>query len=221
MGSEMDDLIDRILALKESLHAVIVAHNYEVPEVQDIADFTGDSLELSRTCTEITADVIVFCGVLFMAETAAILNPERSVLLSEADAGCPMADMIDVESLREWKARYPHAAVVCYVNSTAAVKAESDICCTSANAVKVVESLTNDEILFIPDWNLGHYVSTKTSKRIVLYPGYCPPHQRVNPRHVRRARESHPDAAVLVHPECFRYTYIHTKQTQQQHMLQT
>jgi quinolinate synthase len=198
----MEELTDRIFALKESLNAVIVAHNYEVPEVQDIADFTGDSLELSRKCVDVDADVIVFCGVLFMAETAAILNPERTVLLSEANAGCPMADMIDVESLREWKARYPQAVVVCYVNSTAAVKAESDICCTSANAVRVVESLTSDEILFIPDWNLGHYVSTKTSKHIVLYPGYCPPHQRVNPRHIKQARESHPDAVVLVHPEC-------------------
>ncbi len=198
----MDNLRDRILELKKSLNAVIVAHNYQRPEVQDIADFTGDSLELSRRCTEVDADVIVFCGVRFMAESAAILNPERTVLLSEADAGCPMADMTDADSVREWKERYPQAAVVCYINSSAAVKAESDICCTSANALKVVESLPQDEILFIPDQYLGHYVSTKTDKRIILYPGFCPPHQRLNVRHIQLARELHPDAVVLVHPEC-------------------
>ncbi|MDY6917750.1 MAG: quinolinate synthase NadA [Chloroflexota bacterium] len=195
------DLVRRINELRKSLNAVIVAHNYQRPEVQDIADITGDSLELARECTKVQADVIMFCGVQFMAETAAILNPERTVLLSQADAGCPMADMIDVESLRRWKREHPNAAVVCYVNSSAAVKAESDVCCTSANAVKIVESLPNDEILFIPDQHLGHYVSTKTSKRIILYPGFCPPHQRLSPRHMKLAKELHPDAVVLVHPE--------------------
>ncbi len=198
----MENLRQRILELKKSLNAVIVVHNYQRPEVQDIADFTGDSLELSRKCTKVDADVIIFCGVRFMAESAAILNPERTVLLSEADAGCPMADMTDVDSVREWKERYPQAVVVCYINSSAAVKAESDICCTSANAVKVVESLPNDEILFIPDQHLGHYVSTKTDKRIILYPGFCPPHQRLSPRHIHLAKELHPDALVVVHPEC-------------------
>ncbi|MFW6126254.1 MAG: quinolinate synthase NadA [Chloroflexota bacterium] len=198
----MEEVKDRILHLKESLHAVIVAHNYELPEVQDVADFVGDSLELSRKCTEVDADVIVFCGVRFMAETAAIVNPQRQVLLSEAEAGCPLADMVDVPTVKEWKAKCPGAAVVCYVNSTAEVKAESDICCTSANAVKVVNSLPNDDILFIPDYNLGHYASTKTEKHIILYPGFCPPHQRVKPQHIERAKEQYPDGVVLVHPEC-------------------
>ena len=161
----MGELTDRIFALKKSLNAVIVAHNYEVPEVQDIADFTGDSLELSRKCVEVDADVIVFCGVHFMAETAAILNPERTVLLSEANAGCPMADMIDVDSLREWKARYPQATVVCYVNSTAAVKAESDICCTSANAVMVIGGLDNEEVLEVTNRLSSSFIIRTTPLR--------------------------------------------------------
>jgi len=197
-----DELRERILELKRGLNAVIAAHNYQRPEVQDIADFYGDSLELARECTQVDADFIVLCGVRFMAESAAILSPERTVLLSEGGAGCPMADMIDVDDLREWKQRYPQAAVVCYVNSSAAVKAESDVCCTSANAIEIVESLPNNEILFIPDRHLGHYVSTKTDKRIILYPGFCPPHQRLKPVHIKLARELHPDAVVLVHPEC-------------------
>ena len=162
----------------------------------------GDSLELARKSIQVEGDVIVFCGVHFMAETAAILNPTRTVILSEANAGCPMADMIDVPELQRWKQSYPQAAVVCYVNSSAAVKAESDICCTSANAVKVVESLPNEEILFIPDQNLGYYVSTRTEKRIIIYPGYCITHHRVRPEQVRRAKELHPEAVVIVHPEC-------------------
>lgn len=193
---------EKIEKLKKSLNAVIVAHNYQRPEVQDIADITGDSLELARQCTDIDAEVIIFCGVHFMAESAAILSPQRTVLLSEADAGCPMADMIDEEDLREWKERYPKAGVVCYVNSSAAVKAMSDICCTSANGLEVVNSLPHDEILFIPDQHLGHYVSTKTEKRMILYPGFCAPHQRLVPRHIELARERYPDAVVLVHPEC-------------------
>jgi len=188
--------------LKKELNAVIVAHSYCIPEVQDAADFVGDSLELARLCLESAADTIVFCGVRFMAESAAILNPEKTVLLSEISAGCPMADMIDVDSLISWKKRYPDASVVCYVNSSAAVKAESDICCTSANALKVVESLPNDEILFIPDYNLGHYISTKSDKRIILYPAYCPAHQRLKKEDVKVAKELYPDAEVLVHPEC-------------------
>lgn len=200
--STIEALKERILQLKKSLNAVIVAHNYQRPEVQDIADFVGDSLELARQCTQVDADVIVFCGVHFMAESAAILNPERTVLLSEADAGCPMADMISEDDIREWKERYPDAAVVCYVNSSARVKAQSDICCTSANGVKVVESLPNHEVLFIPDQHLGHYISAKTEKRMILYPGFCIVHQRVDPRHIRFARELYPDAVVLVHPEC-------------------
>jgi len=200
--SSLNQLKEKIAELKEELRAVIVAHNYQRPEVQDIADFVGDSLELSRKCTEVDAETIAFCGVHFMAETAAILNPNRTVLLAEGSAGCPMADMITVDELREWKRRYPRAAVVCYVNSTAEVKAESDICCTSANGVEVVESVPNDDILFVPDQNLGHYISTQTKKNIILYPGFCIVHHRIKPEQVKLAKKLHPDAQVIVHPEC-------------------
>jgi quinolinate synthase len=201
MGDQQ--LREQIAELKKKLGAVIVAHNYQRPEVQDIADFVGDSLELARRCAEVKAETIVFCGVHFMAETAAILNPDATVLLSAATAGCPMANMIDADKLREWKEKYPKATVVAYVNTTAAVKAGSDICCTSANAVKVVQSVSNDEILFVPDKHLGHYVSTKVSgKKLILYPGYCIAHVRLRAKEVRLAKESHPEAKVLVHPEC-------------------
>ena len=192
----------RITKLKKELKAIIVAHNYQRPEVQDIADFTGDSLELARRCIGVEAETIVFCGVRFMAETAAILNPASTVLLSHPDAGCPLADMIDINSLRQWKQRYPEAAVVAYVNTTAAIKAESDICCTSANGVEVVKAVPNEEILFIPDQNLGHYVSTKASKRIILYPGFCYIHDRITVEEVMLAKQRYPQARVLVHPEC-------------------
>jgi len=192
----------RIAELKKSLNAVIVAHNYQRPEVQDIADFTGDSLELSRKCTTVDAKVIVFAGVHFMAESAYILNPDRKVLLTEKEAGCPMADMITGEDLLEWKKRYPKAAVVCYINSSAAVKALSDICCTSANGVQVVKSLSQKEVLFVPDQNLGHFILRTVDKKMILYPGFCTPHQRVIPRHVDLARERYPGCVVLVHPEC-------------------
>ena len=192
----------RIAKLKKKLNATIVAHNYQRPEVQDIADFTGDSLELARKCAEAKAETIVFCGVRFMAEMAAILNPASTVLLSHPDAGCPLADMIDVCSLRQWKRRYPQAAVVAYVNTAAAIKAESDICCTSANGVEVVEAMPHEEILFVPDRNLGHYVSTKTSKRIILYPGFCNVHDRITAEQVKLAEQCYPQAKVLVHPEC-------------------
>ena len=193
---------ERIARLKKELNAIIVAHNYQRPEVQEIADFTGDSLELARKCVGTEAETIVFCGVRFMAEIAAILNPASTVLLSHPDAGCPLADMINVDSLRQWKRRYPKAAVVAYVNTTAAIKAESDICCTSANGVKVVTSVPNEEILFVPDQNLGHYISTKTSKRIVLYPGFCYVHDRITAEQVKLAKQRYPQARVLVHPEC-------------------
>jgi len=200
--SNFNKIKEKIAELKKELGAVIVAHNYQRPEVQDIADFVGDSLELARQCVEVDAQTIVFCGVRFMAETAAILNPARTVLLSEGIAGCPLADMINVDDLRQWKQRYPRAAVVAYVNSSAEVKAESDICCTSANGVKVVESVPNNDILFIPDQNLGHFISTQTKKNIILYPGFCYVHHRIKPEQVRMARRLHPDAEVLVHPEC-------------------
>lgn len=199
---EFEELRAKIFRLKKELNAVIVAHNYQRPEVQDIADFVGDSLELARKGKEADADVIVLCGVRFMAENCVIVNPTRTVLLAEGSAGCPMADMIDVDDVREWRAMYPKAAVVCYVNTSAAVKAESDVCCTSANAVKVVEAVPNDEIIFIPDQNLGHFVSTKTSKKVYPYPGFCVTHHRLTPEQVKRAKEVHPGAKVVVHPEC-------------------
>ena len=201
-GSGFKELQEEVLELKREFNAIIVAHNYQRPEVQDIADFTGDSLELARKCVGIKAEVIVFCGVLFMAETAAILNPGTMVLLSHRDAGCPLADTIDVDSLREWKGRYPEAAVVAYVNTTAAIKAESDICCTSANGVEVVNAIPNEEILFIPDKNLGHYVSTKTDKKLILYPGFCATHDNLSVEEVKAARQRYPQAKMLVHPEC-------------------
>ena len=193
---------ERIEELKSELNAVVMAHNYQRPEVQDIADILGDSLEMAREATRLKADVLVVCGVRFMAESAAILNPERTVLLSEGTAGCPMADMISAEELGRWKEKYPSAAVVCYVNSSAAVKAESDYCCTSANAVAVVNAVPSDEILFVPDQNLGSFVADRTEKHIILYPGYCNTHHRVTAQHILKARAEHPDAVVLVHPEC-------------------
>ncbi len=199
---ELANLREEVFRLKQELGAVIVAHNYQSVEVQSIADFVGDSLELALACAQLKSETIVFCGVDFMAETAAILNPEATVLLGAAGASCPMAAMIDEGALNEWRARYPQAAVVSYVNSTASVKACSDICCTSANAVAVVESVPNDEILFVPDRNLGHYVSTKTRKRMILYPGCCSLHDRLTAEEVTEARQRYPEARVLVHPEC-------------------
>ncbi len=196
------DYNEKITRLKRELDAVIVAHNYQRPEVQDIADFTGDSLELARKCAEIKSKTIVFCGVRFMAETAAILNPSSTVLLTHPESGCPLANMIDVSELRRWKERYPGATVVSYINTTAAVKAESDVCCTSANGVEIVNAMPGDEVLFTPDKNLGHYVSTKSSKKIILYPGVCYVHDRITAEHIKQARQRYPGAKVLVHPEC-------------------
>jgi len=196
------ELVDKILGLKRQKKAVILAHNYQLGEVQDIADFVGDSLGLSQSAATTDAEVIVFCGVHFMAETAAILCPDKMVLLPDINAGCPMADMITAEGLRQRKRELPRATVVCYVNSTAEVKAESDICCTSANAVKVVESLDSEQILFIPDQYLGHYVSTKTGKKMFLWPGFCPTHIRIRPEDITRLKSEYPGAKVVVHPEC-------------------
>ncbi len=195
-------LIEEILSLKRERDAVILAHNYQLGEVQDIADFVGDSLELSQNAAKTEAKVIVFCGVQFMAETASILCPDKIVLLPDIHAGCPMADMITAERLRERKRELPDATVVCYVNSSAEVKAESDVCCTSANAVKVIESLDSEEILFVPDQYLGHYVSTKTDKRMSLWPGFCPTHIRIQPQDIIRLKKEHTQAKVVVHPEC-------------------
>ncbi len=195
-------LIEKILSLKRRRGAVILAHNYQLGEIQDIADFVGDSLELSQNAAKTNADVIVFCGVHFMAETASILCPDKIVLLPDINAGCPMADMVTAEGLREKKREFPGATVVCYINSSAEVKAESDICCTSANAVKVIESLDAQEILFVPDQYLGHYISTKTGKKMILWPGFCPTHVRIQPQHIIRLRQEYPEAKVVVHPEC-------------------
>jgi quinolinate synthase len=193
---------DEILRLKEDRHAIILAHNYQTGDIQDIADLTGDSLELSRAAATMDGDVIVFCGVDFMAETAAIISPEKTVLLPANDACCPMADMITADELKLVKSRYPEAAVVCYVNTTAEVKAESDICCTSSNAVKVVNSLQEDQIIFVPDRNLGLYTQRFTKKEILSWEGFCTVHDRITPDHVRKAHDLHPDAVILVHPEC-------------------
>jgi quinolinate synthase len=197
-------LLGTIEVFKGRRNAVILAHNYQLGEIQDVADFVGDSMELSRKAAETEADTIVFCGVHFMAETAKILSPRKTVLLPDLEAGCPMADMITVEQLREFKAKYPGRPVVAYVNTSAAVKAEVDICCTSANAIKVVESLDADEIIFIPDMCLADYVASKTSKKIIPYPGFCPTHHRILPEDILRQKALHPDALVIVHPECTR-----------------
>jgi len=196
------NLKDSILNLKEQRKAVILAHNYQRGDVQDMADFVGDSLGLSQQADKTDAGVIVFCGVRFMAETASILSPDKVVLLPDANAGCPMADMITAEKLKEKKAELPGADVVCYVNSSADVKAESDICCTSANAVRVVESLESEEILFIPDQYLGQYVSSQTNKKMHFWPGYCPTHMKILPEHITELRKKYPQARVVVHPEC-------------------
>jgi quinolinate synthase len=200
--SQEISLAERVLRLKRERNAVILVHNYQLGEIQDIADFIGDSLGLSQNAAKTEADVIVFCGVHFMAETAAILCPDMKVLLPDSHAGCPMANMITAEQLRQRKKELPHASVVCYINSTAEVKAESDICCTSANAVQVVESVTNDEILFVPDQYLGHYISTKVKKKIHFWPGYCPTHARIRPQDIIQLKQESPQAKVVVHPEC-------------------
>ncbi|MEA3224789.1 MAG: quinolinate synthase NadA [Planctomycetota bacterium] len=198
-----EQLSMRIERLKNERGAVILAHNYQCGEVQDVADFAGDSLGLSIKAAETDAEVIVFCGVQFMAETAAILSPEKTVLLPEKSAGCPMADMIDAEQLRQLKQEHPDALVVCYVNSSAEVKAESDYCCTSANAVEVVESLPADKrVIFVPDRNLGQFVAERTGRDLVLWPGYCTTHVVITTDDITTAREKHPDATVMAHPEC-------------------
>ena len=204
MRSEMDEqLTRRIENLKDRRQAVILAHNYQPGEIQDLADFTGDSLGLSIKASQTDAETIVFCGVLFMAETAAILSPEKTVLLPEKSAGCPMADMITAEQLRPLKLEHPDALVVCYVNSSAEVKAESDYCCTSANAVEVVNSLPQDKrIIFVPDQHLGRFVADRTGRDLILWPGYCTTHVVITTDDIRTARAKHPDAVVMAHPEC-------------------
>lgn len=196
------DLAAGISQLKKEKNAVIIAHNYQIGEVQDIADFVGDSLQLSIKAAQTDSDIIVFCGVRFMAETAKILSPGRMVLLPDRYSGCPMADMINAQQLEELKQKHPEAVVVCYVNSTAEVKALSDICCTSSNAVKVVNSIDKDRpIIFIPDKYLGSYVQKQTGREMILWNGYCPTHVTISAKHIVQLKKEHLDAVVMVHPE--------------------
>lgn len=205
MSSQIAEKIER---LKQQRNAVILAHNYQIGEVQDIADFVGDSLGLSEQASATDADTIVFCGVLFMAETAAILSPQKTVLLPDPEAGCPMADMITAAQLRELKAKHPGALAVCYVNTPAEVKAECDYCCTSSNAVELVNRLDEDrEIIFVPDKHLGQYVVDQTGRDMILWPGYCSTHVRIGADDIRKAKAAHPDALVLAHPECGQAVY--------------
>ncbi|WP_298439931.1 quinolinate synthase NadA [Geobacter sp.] len=197
-----DEIKQEIRSLLKERNAVLLAHNYMRDEVQEIADITGDSLGLSQEAAKTSAAVIVFCGVHFMAESASILSPDKTVLLPRLDAGCPMADMVTVEGLRELKARHPGVPVVTYVNSSAAVKAESDICCTSANAVKVVNSLPDREVIFVPDRNLGQFVAAHSDKTFHFWDGYCPTHERLKAEDVLRMKGAHPDALFICHPEC-------------------
>jgi len=201
-AAERAVLDERVRTLKKSRNAVILAHNYQAGEVQDAADFVGDSLELSRKAAAVEADVIVFCGVHFMAETAAILSPGKTVLIPDPQAGCPMADMITAEDMIRWKAQYPGRSAVCYVNTSAAVKAECDVCCTSANAVKVVDSVASREVLFAPDKNLAAWTATQTAKTIIPWDGYCIVHNNIRARDIREMKKLHPGAEVWAHPEC-------------------
>ncbi len=226
MSQDRAALTEEISRLKEEKRAIIIAHNYQRPEVQDIADFTGDSLELSRQASTMDCEVIVFCGVHFMAESASILSPQKTVLLPESGAGCPMADMIAAESprkmwdeypgyekqptlvfpkefsLKDIKAQYPGVPVVAYVNTTAEVKAESDICCTSSNAVQVVNSLPDRKVICIPDKNLSAWIQKNTDKEVIAWDGFCHVHDRISARDVESAREKHPNAVFMAHPEC-------------------
>jgi quinolinate synthase len=198
-----NEIVEKILRLKHKHNAVILAHNYQRAEVQDIGDFVGDSLELSRKASTIKdASVIVFCGVHFMAETASLLSPDKIVLLPDSEAGCPMANMITVESLVAKKREHPGVKVVCYVNSSAAIKAESDICCTSSNALEVVRSIGKGEILFVPDQFLGNYVANKLNMSMILWPGYCPTHMKIQPEDILTQKAKYPGSIALVHPEC-------------------
>ncbi len=195
-------MIDQIKDLLKNRNAIMLAHNYQPAEIQDCADLCGDSLELSRKAAATDAEVIVFCGVHFMAETASILSPKKTVLLPRHDAGCLMADMITAEGLAMKKAQLPGVPVVTYVNSTADVKALSDICCTSANVVNVAESIVGDELLMTPDRNLAMYAAAQTGKKIHIWDGYCPTHERLTTANVAAAREKHPEAVFMAHPEC-------------------
>ena len=198
------ELTDKIKNLKKEKNAVILAHNYQLPEIHDIADFVGDSLGLSMSAAKTDAEIIVFCGVHFMAETAKILSPQKTVLLPDKNAGCPMADMINADDLKSLQATHPKAVTLCYVNTSAAVKAQCDYCCTSANALKMAQNILkeNEEIIFIPDKYLAQYVSSQIGHKLITWEGYCPTHARILPEHIMQAKKLHPQAKVLAHPEC-------------------
>lgn len=198
------EIKDKINKLKKEKNAVILAHNYQLPEIQDIADFVGDSLGLSIEASRTDAEVIVFCGVHFMAETAKILSPHKTVLIPEISAGCPMADMLNAEDLKSLQAKHPGSVTMCYVNTTAAVKALCDYCCTSANAVKMAQIILKDnkKIIFVPDKHLANYVSAQSGHEFVIWDGYCPVHAGILPEHIEEAKRQHPDVKVIVHPEC-------------------
>ena len=199
----VDDLRESIRELKKDRGALILAHNYQLPEVQNIADYVGDSLGLSRRAADADEDVIVFCGVYFMAETASILCPDKTVLIPDKQAGCPMVGMSPVEALEELKEEHPDAEVVTYVNSSAEMKAMSDYCCTSSNSVEIVESIPpGREVIFMPDQYLGSYVQEQTGRDLILYRGYCPTHGRILREDIEELKEEYPDAEVMVHPEC-------------------
>lgn len=198
-----EHLSRKIKDLKKEMNALIVAHYYQREEVQELADLTGDSYALACEVTKASQDLVVFCGVKFMAESAAMLSPDKTILLPVEEAGCPLADMATVEKLRKEKEEYPEAAVVCYVNSTASIKAESDICCTSSNAIEIVRSLKQEKVIFLPDRNLGRYVQEHVpEKDVIIWPGYCVVHQRLTAEQVNSAKKLHPDAEFVAHPEC-------------------
>ncbi len=200
---DKNKLLEEIKRLKKEKNAIILAHTYQPAEIQELADKTGDSYALSKFCVDNKYDTIVFCGVHFMAESAKILSPDKKVLIPEKDAGCPMADMVTAEQLREFKKDHPNAVVVTYINSSAAVKAESDVIVTSSNAVKVVKNIEADEIIFVPDRNLGSYVAKQCpDKKFILWQGYCPVHNKMTVEAVKAAKEAHPKAKFMVHPEC-------------------
>lgn len=203
MIKEDKELVRKIKELKKKRNAIILAHNYQLPEVQDIADFRGDSLELSRIAAKTDAEVIVFCGVYFMAETASILSPDKKVIMPDTSAGCPMANMMNADDLRKLKQKHPQAVAVGYVNTSAEVKAELDYCCTSTNAIAVVNALKDKkEIIFIPDKYLADYVSKKTGRKLIIWHGFCPTHVKILPEDLKREKKFHPKAKVMVHPEC-------------------
>jgi len=196
------ELRERLLQLKKERNAIILAHYYQRDEIQEVADFRGDSFLLAQKAAQTDADVIVFCGVHFMGESAKILAPNKTVIIPDERAGCPMADMVNVEGLRKLKAQHPNATVVTYINSSAEIKAETDICCTSANAVKVVNSVEGDEVIWVPDKNLGHYVQQNTDKKMIIWEGYCNTHDMLTVKDVEEMKAKYPNAQFVVHPEC-------------------